>query len=537
MKTNHIKKFFPSVNELKAHFGVDLRKLGFVSYNRGKEWYALKNGKIFFSLLFVCNSVECNIYLRIQPLSTHMVYPFERYNGAKYEQRNNSISALGYYLWSNLKNGNDISSFPRSTQDTVKKNIEVLRILFDEVVVYLFNSINDFSDVINIQFINQYDHSVFAYLTGDADAFYNNSFSQFPYSRITKESSHLLPIDASMREYGKSVSLGVINGDMTVVGKHLQLCEVSNVVKLKELLPSLFKTGNCYIPLSDDFIVTHAVTEVRKPISYQQSYDKDDVRLEYEPVPDVSANLNVSFEESLKSLKSAIAKHFYHELSALGFISRNDGMEWHKIVDNCLYQRIYFSLHPTLFSVSVFYETRMLSDEIVINADYEESMASNSASHKLFELLGMPYIHQVYSNPFDSGDVVYAWQIRRLKRLLRYVVFPYMEQTKTIIGLCDAVPNCLSAICYLKKYELVDEEMAERYRENAIIQEEYYGVSLEKRPYRISNKGHCWSTERTRVLYTSFYHNDMDYLRNYFLKCQEYNLAFLREKIPALFEK
>ena len=519
----------PSGKDITQFFGEELRNMGFVSHKGGKEWYALKNGNILFSLIFVCDSVECNIYLRIQPLCTHIVYPVERYKGAEYDQRNHSINAESYYLWLNTQKGDAESHELLSLQ-----GIERLKVLFDEVVVKFFASINDYSDVPNMQFIGtQYDYAAFAYLSGRTDEFYKNAIVESSYTCRSTVLPEVLPLYASMHEFFDAIYTAVKSENMYILGEHLLRCEQENANKLKAAIPALFKEENSYTPLTECFIRTHAVSEVRKRKSVNPAADEDDFA--YEPVPDIPANLDITPEESLLSLKRVIAKHFAKELSELGFISRNDGMEWHKIINNCLYQRIYFSLHPMLFSVSIFYETHTLGDEIIIDANYEEFMASKDAGGDYFKLFNMTYKNEVYSNPFDSGEFVYEWQVRRLKRLLRHVVIPYMEQTKTLEGLCEAEPDCLSAICYLEKYELIPSEDAERYKFFAIMWNEDEGFSLDKKPYKISNKGHRWLRERERVLHVGFYHNDMNYLRNYYLKCREYNIEFLRKELPELF--
>lgn len=529
MELNISEIDIPNGKNITQYFGEELRNMGFISHKGGKEWYALKNGRIFFSVMFVCDSVECNIFLRIQPLCTHIVYPIERYKGAEYDQRNHSINAESYYLWLNSQKGDAESQKLLSL-----RGIELLRLLFDEVVVKFLASINDYSDVSNMLFIGtQYDYAAFAYLSGRTDEFYKTAIVKSSYTCRSTVLPEVLPLYASMHEFSDAIYTAVKSEDMYILGEHLLQCEQENVNKLKTAIPALFRLENSYAPLTEDFIKAHAVSEVWKRESVNPLADEDD--LVYEPVPDIPANLDVTPEESLLSLKRVIAKHFAKELSELGFISRNDGMEWHKIINNCLYQRIYFSLHPMLFSVSIFYETHTLGDEIIIDADYEEWMAVNSAAGEYFKLFNMTYKNEVYSNPFDSGEVVYEWQVRRLKRLLRYVVIPYMEQTKTLEGLCDADPRRFSAICYLEKYDRIPSDAAEWNKDSAIMWNKDYGFSLDKKPYKLSKKGYRWLRERERVLMVSFYHNDMNYLRDYYLKCREYNLDYLRKELPELF--
>lgn len=530
---NHLKKY----DDINNVFGVSLKNMGFVPNKGGREWYALKNGKLFFSLLFVSDSVETDIYFRIQPLCTHIIYPVERYYGAKSDLRNSGINALGYYLYThcsdNRMNTDSLMALGGNSENKVAK----LKVLFDNVVVKLFEKINDYSDAIDMIFPGTvYDSAAFAYLSGDSESFYNNELVKSSFRSSTINLPQRIPFYQAKQEFSNVMSEALEKSDMSIIGKHLAGVEAANIESLKKSLPALFKSiGDIRPILSDEYINTCAVTEVRRSATVNIAASFDNIELIYEPMPNVPTNPDVSPEESKKALVDVIRKYFSEELLALGFTSRKDGLEWHKLIDNCLYQRIYFSLHPYIRSINIFYETITLGDEVVINNEYEGSMAKNEPSKELARLFGMPYLNEIYSNPFNNGQQVLNWQIRRLKMMLRYVVYPYMEATKTLEGLCRTEANNISASCFLSDYGLIESEVKERYKESAYDWNVQYDYSLDKKPYKITRRSKAWENERTRVLHVGFYHDDLEYMRDYFLKCREINLRYLREEIPELF--
>lgn len=522
---------------IMTHMGNDLKNMGFVPYKAGKEWYAVKNGKLFFSLLFVSDSVETDIYFRIQPLCTHIIYPVERYYGAKSDLRNSGINALGYYLYmhcsDNRMDTDSIMAFDCGLENKILK----LKVLFDNVVVKFFEKTNDYCDAVDMIFPGTvYDSAAFAYLSGDCDSFYNNEFVKASLYSSTINLPEEIPIYQANQEFSNVIGEAVEKSDLSIIGKYLAGVEADNIASLKKALPALFKSiGDIRPILTDEYINTRAVTEVRRLETVNIAASFDNIELIYEPMPNVPTNPDVSPEESKKALIDVIQECFSEELLSLGFISRKNGLEWHKVIDNCLYQRIYFSLHPYLRSIDIFYETITLGDEVVINNEYEGYMAKNEPSKELARLFGMPYLNEIYSNPFNNGQQVFNWQIRRLKMMLRYVVYPYMEATKTLEGLCRTEANNISASCFLSDYGLIESEVKERYKESAYDWNVQYDYSLDKKPYKITKRGSAWEKERTRVLLVGFYHDDMEYIRDYFLKCVEFNLRYLRSEIPELF--
>lgn len=512
-------------NDIELYFGERLTKMGFVPHMHGNEWYALKNGTIFFSVLFECEPDKYNIYMRIQPLCTHIIFPIERYKNAKYDQQFCSINALGYCLLNNI------------TDDIFDSVPEKLNVLFNSVVVHFYEKVNDFKDALDILLTGDVcDKVAFAYLSGDTDAFYNNEFVKNAYPKTAMPSMDIIPFLNAKREFSEAICVAIEENDIALFGQYLKKCEEANVVQLKRRLPALFKCKETFTLLTDDYIVSKAVSEVRVPFVSDIQMAFDDIELVYEAMPYESANMSINLEECIKSTKKVIREYFFEELSSRGFLPLDDGMEWHKLINDCLYQRIYFSVHPNLQSVHINYESKTLGEEIILYSKAVGFKACEWPEKAFFELLGMSFKQECFSNPFDSGQRVFSWQVRRLKMLLRYVVYPYMEATKTLEGMCKNSKYDISAACLLKKYDDIDDKVMQQHRWSAESWLRHHNNTLPiKASFNLSKVGHHWTRTREKVFAIGFLYNDMDYIRDYYLKCIEFNLRYLRTEIPELF--
>ena len=238
---------------IEEHFAPKLRLAGFVSKNKGYDWYAVLKGK-FFCSIHIIDEPNNDVLFRVQPLCATLLNRIQ-----KNWYGRSDIYNRGEIAWKILRaNGNEDKAYDINGTTPLDVIIEFYNTLLFKAVIPYLESIVNFADI-KISTDWQLP-AICAYLDGNAEAFYNsNATIQSLTNFIYQET--FTPED---NEFFVSIRTAVLSNDMSVIGKYLQKREKDNIEYLTAKIPKLFKNNQNIKPLiTDEFIANTALNEIR----------------------------------------------------------------------------------------------------------------------------------------------------------------------------------------------------------------------------------------------------------------------------------